>query len=69
MGESCKKSSRKCSTAKHFDIVDLENMAFKNLYIDERQDGKAIAKVSRYPRAVMPNELKDRFEVYFRSED
>jgi hypothetical protein len=35
MGEGCSKAGRKCSTGKHFDLVDLENLTFKNLFIDE----------------------------------
>ncbi|CDW73922.1 UNKNOWN [Stylonychia lemnae] len=74
-GISCISSTnRKCSNKKHFDIVDVENLAFSNLYIESQNlvDGQpvftqqpktSIVKVSRYPRATLPPELKNRFEI------
>ena len=75
-GHACRKAGRKCSVEKQFDLVDIENMAFNNLFVDPnapQQEGQklaattqpnlSIAKVSRYPRTTMPSELKDRFEI------
>lgn len=66
------------------DMVEIENLAFNNLYIeqsdiqnkspsktskaDSSNKGLLAGSVSRYPRAVMPYELKSRFEVEFPSQ-
>lgn len=65
MGEGCKKAGRRCSVEKHFDLVDVENLAFNNLYIEDQEiaNPHSKVKVSRYPRTTMPHELKNRFEI------
>ena len=74
---SCKNGTRRCSIQKHFDIVDIENLAFNNMFIDHMEGrsksvveseprappATANVKVSRYPRQCLPPELKARFEL------
>eukprot|EP00347_Sterkiella_histriomuscorum_P007673 403348012 len=76
-GHSCKDGNRKCSTSKQFDLVDVENQAFNNFYVEDHKQGLLdptqpsklvvqhpnLVKVSRYPRATLPHELKSRFEI------
>lgn len=75
---SCK--NRKCSMDKGvLDMVEIENLAFNNMYIENEDISKGSTtklhrdgsyskylqgvSVSRYPRAVLPEELKSRFEI------
>lgn len=76
-GKGCKKGGRRCSVEKQFDLVDIENMAFSHhLFIEPEQKNRdqlkspttPNIKVSRYPRTVLPKELKSRFEFEIKSE-
>ena len=69
---SCGKPGRRqCSTKKKFDLVDLENQAFSQLYVAPPEDKNVLPgkengsklKVSRYPRTTLPTELKRKFEL------
>lgn len=73
-----------CSVEKQFDLVDIENLAFSNLYVDPNGPSKlnhsqkkskekliqpnSKPKVSRYPRNTLPAELKNRFEIDVKSQ-